>query len=157
MPDARTKIEFLYQEVLRDIHVLLTHVDEIKNTVPAEINAAAENLKAAAATMQSTVTAAETERLQIAFTKVAEAVLQDIRREAHAAAPSAWKIKVAVSMTLVIALSGLAGFVAGHWNSYPANNPAQEAQLAAGKDFLSVLPLLDTGTREKIARLIESK
>ena len=94
---------------------------------------------------------AEAAKLQAAFTKVAEEVLQDIRKQAHAAAPSAWKIKVAVSLAFVVALSGAAGAVVGAWYT----KQAQAREIAAGKDFLQVLPQLDQATRDKLARMID--
>jgi uncharacterized protein (DUF885 family) len=161
-----TALEALTAELLGDVGRLHDEVKGLASALPGACEAIREAgsegagqlkaaVKEAVAELAKDAAKAEAEKLQAAFTKVAEGVLQDIRKQAHAAAPSAWKIKVAVSLAFVVALSGVAGAIVGSWYVKHSRNDEEVRQLAAGKDFLAVLPQLDQATREKLERLIE--
>lgn len=50
---ARTKIDFLYRQVLGEVHDVVTRVESIKETVPAAAAAAAERLKTQTAGLEN--------------------------------------------------------------------------------------------------------
>lgn len=148
---TRSKMDILYQDVMGDIQELVEKIESLQKEIPGVTGQAVKQLLDAAANLKDSAAAAEADKLQIAFTKVAENVLQDIRREAHAAAPSAWKIKVSISLSILAIICASAGAVIGSFYK----SEEETRQIAAGKDFLQVLPQLDQQTRDKIAKLIE--
>lgn len=161
-----TALEALTAELLGDVGRLHDEVKGLASALPGACEAIRQAgqegsgelkaaVKGAVDELAKGAAEAEAAKLQAAFTKVAEEVLQDIRKQAHAAAPSAWKIKVAVSLAFVVALSGAAGAVVGAWYTKRAHSEEEARQIAAGKDFLQVLPQLDQATRDKLARMID--
>lgn len=157
-----TALEALTAELLGDVLHLHHEVKAVSSALPGaaeKIRQAAQEgadelkaaVKKAVEDLAKGAADAEAAKLHASFTKIAEGVLEDIRKEAHAAAPSAWKIKVAVSLTFVVALSCAAGVISGAW--YIKQTEAR--QIAAGKDFLQLLPQLDQATRDKLVKLIE--
>lgn len=137
-------------------------VADLTNAVNAERQAAAEISQATAAAYQQVVAAAkaateaEVPKMQTQFIGIAQDVLQQVRKEAGAAAPSAWKIKVGLVLSGVVLLGGLAGGIIGaNWSGSGKLSADEVKQIAAGKDFLQLLPQLDQQTRDKLVRLIE--
>ena len=83
-------------------------------------------------------------------------MLKQVRDEAGASAPAAWKIKVGLVLSGVVLLGGLAGGIIGaEWYGKGAPSQEQVKQIAAGKDFLQLLPQLDQATRDTLVHLIE--
>lgn len=159
---ASTALEALTAELLGDVGKLHDDVKQLSIALPGAsemiIKAGQQSSYDLKKAVQEAVDAlakdaaqAEAAKLQATFTQVAEKVLQDIRKQSNAAAPSAWKIKIALSMSLVLAISCAAGVILGSWytkNSY-------EKQISAGSDLLQIWPQIDTSTKEKIVKLIE--
>lgn len=163
-----TALEALTAELLGDVGRLHDDVKDLASALPdaAQVirqagESGAEELRKAVSQAVSEVAKgtaeAEAAKLQVAFKKVAENVLQDIRQQAHAAAPSAWKIKVAISISFLAFIFSMAGAIIGYWYATTKQAPGAEIsrQVAAGKDFLKILPLLDQPTRDKLVKLIE--
>lgn len=161
-----TALEALTAELLGDVGKLHDDVKQLANALPDAAGAIRQAGQDSAGTIQLAVDKAvgelskgvadaEVAKLQASFMSVAEGVLRDIRKEASTAAPSGWKIKVAVSLCLVVALSGVAGAIVGAAYVKRQHGDEEARQIAAGKDFLNVLPLLDQPTRDKLASLIE--
>lgn len=163
---ANTIQDQLIAELLGDVGVLHDDVKALKAALPgaaadiekAGINAA-ESLKIAVGDAVSELSKAshdlQVEKFHAEFIRVANTVLNDIGKTATTAAPSAWKVKVAVSMTFVIALSGIAGGIIGATYYHQGHSQEETREIAAGKDFLKVLPQLDEATKNKIANLLE--
>lgn len=161
-----TALEALTAELLGDVGKLHDDVKQLAKALPDAAGAIRQAGEDSAGTIQAAVDKAvgdlskslaqtEVAKLQASFMSVAESVLHDIRKEASTAAPSGWKIKVAVSSCLVMALSGVAGAVVGADYIKRSHGDEEARQIAAGKDFLQVLPLLDQPTRDKLSSLIE--
>ena len=162
---ASTALEALTAELLGDVGKLHDDVKQLANALPSAadtiLQAGQESAGAVKAAVDKAmvdlakgVAEAEVAKLHAAFLDVSQKVLSDIRKEAEESttAPYGWKIKVALNLSLVVALSSGAGAIVGSWyvkNSY-------ERQIAAGQDFLQVLPQLDAQTKEKITRLIKN-
>lgn len=150
--DAMTSIQSAVDKVLVDL----------AEAVKDERKAAADISQATASAYQQVVIAAkaatesEGPKMQAQFISIAQDVLQQVKKEAGAAAPAGWKIKVGLALSSVVLLGGLAGVVIGStWYGKPSKSLDEVKQLAAGKDFLQILPQLDPPTREKLVRLIE--
>lgn len=161
-----TALEALTAELLGDVGILHDDVKQLALALPDAAKViqeagekGAEQLRLAVSQAVSDVAQgtadSEAKKFEVAFKKVAEEVLQDIRQQAHAAAPSAWKIKVAISISFIVLIGFSAGLVIGAWYSKNTPNAEESRQIAAGKDFLKILPLLDQSTRDRIAKLIE--
>lgn len=148
MSDSKTRMDYLYKQFLGDEHALLERMEALKTDIPAVVDKAMGELSKGIAD-------AQVAKIEASFLSVAEEVLRDIRKEASTAAPSGWKIKVAVSLCLVVALSGVAGAIVGAAYVKQQHGEEEARQIAAGKDFLNVLPMLDQPTRDRLASLIE--
>jgi len=150
--DAMTAIQSAVDKALVDL----------TEAVKEERQAAAQISEATAAAYQQVVSAAkaateiEAPKMQTQFVSIAQDVLKQVRDEAGASAPAAWKIKVGLVLSGVVLLGGLAGGIIGaEWYGKGAPSQEQVKQIAAGKDFLQLLPQLDQATRDKLVHLIE--
>ena len=162
-----TALEALTAELLGDVGRLHDEVKGLSNALPGATDSVRQAGVDAAATIQGAVdqavqglakgaAEAEAAKIQAEFVRVAEKTLADIRKQAHASAPAGWKIKVALSMSITLLVAAAAGGVVGYQVGAKRQPSADEVrQLAAGKDFLQVLPQLDQTTRDKLVRLIE--
>lgn len=161
-----TVLEALTAELLGDVGKLHDDVKQLATALPDAAGAIRQAGQDSAGTIQAAVDKAvgdlsksavemEVAKLLAAFIGVAETVLRGVRKEASTAAPSGWKIKVVVSLCLVVALSGVAGVIVGAAYVKFLHSDEEKRQIAAGKDFLQILPQLDPPTREKLVRLIE--
>lgn len=133
-------------------------ITELERAGRAEQQAAA-NLQADESALQKRMAAAskaaseaELVNIQRRFNKIAAQVLEQIRCESTNAAPSAWKAKVTVGLTISLLFVGSAGIIIGSiWNEGTFFISRAEAkQLAFGKKMDRVLSTLDKETLTKI-------
>ncbi len=165
-----TALEALTAELLGDVGKLHDKVQSLQSALP-EVS---ENLRGAGRDAAKTITAAvaeavsnlnraaadaEVARIQAEVGKIAQQVLIQVRNEAKADAPHGWKLKIALAAAGVILLGGLAGGIIGAvWfgqASPPPRTDDEVKQLAAGRDFIQVLPQLDQATRDKVVKAIQ--
>jgi hypothetical protein len=90
--------------------------------------------------------------------RIADQVLEQIRFEATNKAPSAWKAKVCVGMTISLLAVASAGVIIGSiWNDATFFITKEESkQLAFGKKMEKILPQLDKRTLNKIVEVSEN-
>lgn len=138
---------------------------DLAEAVKAERQAAADIGKATAEAHSQIIAAAraaseaEVPKMHAQFINIAQDVLLQVRKEAGAAAPQAWKIKVSLGIAALVLLGAAAGAIIGStwWGkAAPAKlTDEQSKQIEAGRDFLQVFPQLDQGTKDKLVRMIE--
>lgn len=167
MAEGSTLLDALTAELLGDVGRLHDEVKALSNALPGAAQEVRQAGSSAAEALNTSVAKAveelakrgaevEVSRHQAAFLVAAEKVIQDIRSEATTAAPSAWKIKVALAMSLVVLVSALAGGVLGATFSGRQTLTSDQARkIAAGEDFIRIIPTLDDATRAKLNAAIE--
>lgn len=108
------------------------------------------------ATAAKIATEQETAKVQILLAKAVETALAKVGSEA--AAPAAWRYKVAALQAVSAAIIAFGGGVVGAtWFGQATPTGEQKAQLAAGKDFMRIYPQLDSATRDKVTKLIQQQ
>ncbi|MGT2457735.1 hypothetical protein ACU4GI_33065 [Cupriavidus basilensis] len=183
---VRTEREALAAALFEDADHLIDRMEEVQKTFPAMVAHGVEALNQAAAAAVKDVVAAtqaegmlvrqvedasrkayadiataakmateqETSKVQMMLAKAVESALAKVGSEA--AAPAAWRFKVAALQAISAAVIALGGGVVGAaWFGHTAPTDAEKAQLAAGRDFIRIYPQLDTATRDKVAKLIQ--
>ncbi len=163
-----TVLEALTAELLGDVGVLHDKVKALDDALPQVSETlrgagreAAQTIAAAVAkavtNLNQATADAEVARIQAEVGRIAEEVLKQVRKESRADAPHGWKVKIALAVVGVLLLGGLAGGIVGAaWFGKARAITDEEAkQLAAGRDFIQVLPQLDAPTRDKVVRAIQ--
>ncbi|MDN4572056.1 hypothetical protein DBB29_12330 [Pandoraea cepalis] len=99
-----------------------------------------------------------TEQVREQMERIAADSIRSAIAVGEARAPSAWKLKVAVVGGVLVVGCLLTGVLAGAWlarSASPQLSEQQQRELAAGKDFLAILPVMDPTTKAKVVRLIK--
>ena len=137
-------------------------IEQLAEAVKAERQAAADIGQATTNAYKQIVAAAnaaseaELPRIKTQLLQITHDALQEVRKEAAQAAPYGWKVKVAISLAGIVLLGALAGGIIGAtWFGHNKPTAEEEKQLAAGKDFLQVLPMLDKATKDRLIDLIQ--
>lgn len=163
-----TALEALTAELLGDVGILHDKVKALNEVLPDVAEAIREAGREAAASITIAVDNATEdlkraarevsgEKVDEQVARIAEAVLTQVRREASGPAANSTKRKIILIATGMLVLGIIAGGIAGSaWQSKShAMTEVQTQQLAAGKDFLQLLPQLDQSTRDRLIRMIQ--
>lgn len=100
----------------------------------------------------------ELSSLRLKFAQSAQETLRDVASKAGESAPDALKWKIAAFLCAGGLLFALAGGVVGAAFFGRQDPPSleQQREIAAGRDFLAILPKLDGDTRSKVVKLVEA-
>lgn len=151
--DAMTAIQSAVDKILID----LGEAVRSERQAASDIGRATAEAYTQIVSVARAATDAEVPKMHAQFVNIAQDVLQQVRKEASAAAPYGWKIKAALSAAGLVLLGGLAGGIIGaSWFGKAAPPDVETSKrIEAGRDFIQALPQLDVATREKIVRQIQ--
>lgn len=155
-----SRLESLNTEIKETVK---SAVADLNGAVKAERESAAKIALSVAVAQQQIVAAAQAAsnaeliNMQKRMYKVMEEVSVQIRDDSVTSSPSAWKIKVGITLSWVLLLGGLAGFIIGaaRYGSSHVLTAEQAQQLSIGKSLMEVLPHLDKATKDKLLHQLE--
>ena len=185
---ARTEREAIAEALFADADQIIGRMEQLQASLPAMIADGVQTLNAAAAKATGSVvdaakaegalvrqveeatraayasiataakiaTEQETTKVQLMLAKAVETALEKVGNQA--AAPAAWRVKVAAlqaATALLVAIGG--GVVGATVFGHAAPTSEEKAQLAAGRDFIRIYPQLDSATQQKITRLVSGQ
>lgn len=123
--------------------------------------AASESIAAALRDVRTSIEAGgdnELSSLRLRFAEAADSVLREVAGKARDAAPQVWKFRVGAVLCAGALLFALAGGIVGSefFGRQADRSPDEVRELAAGRDFIAILPQLDPDTRAKVVKLVEA-